>query len=382
MLIERTLYKSLKQEFLKEPSVIILYGPRQAGKTTLVHQLIENIPQDKLIFLNGDDIRVQELLGAPNLSLLKNAVGSNQYIIIDEAQRIPNIGLTLKLIFDELKPHIFVTGSSSFELVNNVSEPLTGRAKLFTLYPLSFTELKSDIPGTSIARDTDPFLRFGMYPKVLTTDGDGDKERYLYDVVNTYLYKDIASFGNIRKPKKVLDLLALLALQIGGEVSTAELSRHVALSKQSVERYLDILEKMFVIVNIRGFSRNMRKEIYKTSKYYFWDVGLRNAIIRNFNPLNLRSDAGALFENFFFIERMKTLNNRGQYANFYFWRTYDQKEIDIIEDRSGELFAYEIKWREGNVKPPRAWTETYPNAHFSLVTAANYGEFLSDASLP
>ena len=209
------------------------------------------------------------------------------------------------------------------------------------------------------------FLRFGMYPKVLTTETTEEKERYLYDLVNTYLYKDILSFEQVRKPKKVIDLLSLLALQTGSEVSIAELTKHLALSRPIVEKYLDILEKMFVIVNLRGFSRNLRKEIYKTSKYYFVDLGLRNALIRNFNPLRLRSDTGALFENFCIIERMKTLNNRNRFANFYFWRTYDQKEIDFIEEHDGKIFGYECKWGEEKGRTPAVFKEfskAYPGS--------------------
>jgi predicted AAA+ superfamily ATPase len=219
-------------------------------------------------------------------------------------------------------------------------------------------------------------LRFGMYPKVHTLKNDQEKERYLYEYLNNYLYKDILSFAGVRKPKKVVDLLTLLALQIGKESAISELAKNLSMSQKAVENYLDVLEKMFVIVNLRGFSRNLRKEISKTSKYYFVDVGLRNALIRNFNPLNLRSDAGDLFENWFIMEKIKTANILEKPANFYFWRTYDQQEIDLIEEREGKLRAYEVKWKNKSVKAPKEWLNKYDNSSFEVVHRENYFSFL------
>lgn len=378
MLIERKIKTFIETMLGQEPRVILLYGPRQSGKTTLLQHLAKSIGEEKIAFFNGDDVRAQDVLGTPNLDLLKSALGSKQYLMIDEAQRIPSIGLSIKLLFDNLKIPIIASGSSSFELADKVSEPLTGRATTFLLYPVSVGELQPRLPDLTVHSRLEEFLRFGMYPKVITTEGADDKERYLYDVINTYLYKDILAFETVRKPKKVIDLLTLLALQIGSEVSIAELSKHIALSKQIIEKYLDILEKMFVIVNVRGFSRNLRKEVYKTSKYYFYDTGVRNALIHNFNPLHLRTDSGALFENFFLIERMKQAQNNRAFAQFYFWRTYDQKEIDIIEERGGTLYAYEVKWKnDGPIKPPHDWVKSYPRSVFGTVTTQNYSEFLA-----
>jgi len=217
-----------------------------------------------------------------------------------------------------------------------------------------------------------------MYPKVIVTESQDEKEHYLYDLINNYLYRDILTFEQVRKPKKVIDLLALLALQIGSEVSTGELASHLSMSKISVEKYLDLLEKMFVIVNLRGFSRNLRKEISKTSKYYFVDLGFRNALIRNFNPLAIRSDVGALFENFAVIERMKLFSHQRQYANHYFWRTYDQREIDLIEERQGELNAFEFKWKDGqgNLKAANEFMAAYENSRYQAVTPSRFDEFM------
>jgi len=311
------------------------------------------------------------------LDRLKSAIGANRLLVIDEAQRIENIGLALKLIFDHLRIHIVASGSASFDLANKVNEPLTGRATTFTLYPFSYTEIPIQPPYASNSERLDEFLRFGMYPKVVSLP-QADKENYLYDLVNNYLYRDILTFEQVRKPKKIIDLLALLALQIGSEVSTAELASHLSISKISVEKYLDLLEKMFVIVNLRGFSRNLRKEISKTSKYYFVDVGFRNALIRNFNPLHIRADTGALFENFSIIERMKKYLHQRQFANFYFWRTYDQKEIDLIEERQGKLRAFEFKWKEGqgNLKAANEFTNAYESSQFQIVSPANLDSFI------
>ena len=345
MLIERNIVTRIRKTIAGAPRVVILYGPRQAGKTTLLRELFKPAPE-RVVFFNGDDFRTQDLLGQPNLRALKTAVGSHRIVCIDEAQRIPNIGLSLKLLFDALKLRIIASGSSSLELSSQVHEPLTGRATIFQLYPVALGELTATLPDTSMTPQLETFLRFGMYPKVLTTDGEDEKQQYLNDLVNTYLYKDILMFEQVRKPRKVIDLLSLLALQIGAQVSITELGKRLALSRPVVEKYLDILEKMFVIVNVRGFSRNLRSEIYKTSKYFFMDLGVRNALIHNFNPLNLRSDCGALFENFCIIERIKAVSNAGAFANFHFWRTYEQKEIDFIEERRGTLAGYECKWSE------------------------------------
>lgn len=379
MLIDRTIITRIQNQLQGEPKIIIIYGPRQSGKTTLIEQLLKNEEHQAYLFFNGDDIRTQELFGIADLDRLKKVVGENKLIVIDEAQHISNIGLTLKLLFDSLNIRIIASGSSSFDLANKINEPLTGRSVTFTLYPLSFIEAPKEALET-ISAKIEEFLLFGLYPKAVTLTSSTEKELYLNELINNYLYKDILTFEAIRKPKKVVELLSLLALQIGNEVSVQELAQNLSLSKIAVEKYLDLLEKMFIVVNIRGFSRNLRKEISKTSKYYFVDLGLRNALIRNFNPLSLRADKGAMFENLCIIERLKSLENSGRYANLYFWRTYDQKEIDLIEEKEGKLTAFEFKLSPKGNKTTSAgheFTSVYKNSSYKIIGPNNLEQFLN-----
>lgn len=377
MIINRIISSKIKDSVLGEPKVTVLYGPRQAGKTTLINSVIKNIDVKDIVSFTGDDLFAQDLFSKNELEPLKRTVGNSKILIIDEAQRIPNIGLTLKLILDNLHISILASGSSSFDLANKISEPLTGRTRTFWLYPLAYSEIENQYKQVSSQTLLEQMLRFGMYPKVHTLLTEEEKQNYLYEYLNNYLYKDIVSFENVRKPKKVIDLLTLLALQIGKEVSVAELAGRLAMSQPTVESYLDVLEKMFILVNLRGFSRNLRKEISKTSKYYFIDTGLRNALLRNFNMLNLRNDAGELFENWFIIEKYKQAGNFNRPANFYFWRTYDQQEIDLVEEREGLLTAYECKWSsDKKVSAPKDWKATYNNSEFKLVNQDNYFEYV------
>ncbi|MBI4993298.1 MAG: ATP-binding protein [Candidatus Magasanikbacteria bacterium] len=329
------------------------------------------------LFFIGDDIQAQKLLSRNELNSLKEIIGDNKLLVIDEAQKIENIGLSLKLIVDNLPVMIVASGSSSFDLANKLNEPLTGRTATLWLYPLSYQEVHKKYRLDSKDIVMEEILRFGMFPKVHSISGTREKEDYLYEYLNNYLYKDILILENIKKPKKILDLLALLAFQIGRQVSIAELARNLQITQVTVEKYLNALEKMFVLINLRGFSRNLRKEITKTSKYYFMDLGLRNALIRNFNPLGLRSDAGELFENWFIVERIKAISNSGKHANFYFWRTYDQKEVDLVEERDGKLFGYECKWSVNKTpKPPKEWLGNYSNASYQIVNRDNFEKSL------
>ncbi len=371
MLIERTILNSIYNS-LHPGRVTLLYGPRQSGKTTLIKNILAKTSHSYLS-LNGDEIHTQELLGKQDVNHLKSIVGGHKLLIIDEAQRIPNIGLSLKLICDNIDIAVLASGSASFDLANKVNEPLTGRGQTFFLYPLSWEELPKDklVPEENYFEQT---MRFGLYPKVATFSTENEKQEYLSELINTYLYKDILTFELVRKPKKIIDLLTLLALQIGSEVSIAELSSTLNISKVIVEKYLDLMEKMFIVVNLRGLSRNLRKEVTKTSKYYFLDLGIRNALIRNFNHLKVRQDQGSLWENFCIIERFKTISNTRQFANFYFWRTYDQKEIDLIEEREGRLHAFEFKLSEKPIKRAvqKEFIKAYPNTQFNLITKNNF----------
>lgn len=377
MVIDRSLITRIKEKLLGEPKVIVLYGPRQSGKTFLLNKLIEGETR-KTMMLKGDDIRVQEVFSLPRYDTLKSFIGDTEVLIIDEAQKIENIGASLKLLFDSQSIHILVSGSASFDLANKLAEPMTGRATFFTLYPLSLLEINSESSKFGLKSNIDEYLTYGMYPKVHTLTSEKEKQDYLYDVINTYLYNDLLTFKEIKKPKKIIDLLLLLALQIGNEVRINELALKLQIDRLTVEKYLDILEKMFIIINIRGFSRNLRKEISKTSKYYFVDLGLRNALTRNFNPLHLRNDAGATFENFAILERIKALANKKDYANWYFWRTYDQKEIDLIEEKGGKLEAYEFKLstKKHSSAACREFLANYKESTFKIVNTENLVDFL------
>ena len=375
VIYNRKISQEIENAINGERKVIIIYGPRQAGKTTLIKTLLSGYKD--FAYFTGDDLYAQGIFSKNELESLKRIL-KNDIVVIDEAQKIENIGASLKLMFDNLSLKIIASGSASFDLANKLNEPLTGRTKTFWIYPLAYAEVVQKYQQTLPETAFEEMLRFGMYPKVHTLKSDKEKESYLYEYLNNYLYKDILTFEGVRKPKKVVDLLTLLALQLGKEVAISELAQNLSLSQKAVENYLDILEKMFVIVNLRGFSRNLRKEISKTSKYYFMDVGLRNALIRNFNPLGLRNDAGELFENWFILEKIKVANIFEKPANFYFWRTYDQQEIDLIEEREGKLFGYEIKLKNKAVKQPLDWKKNYANATFEIVNKENFQKFITD----
>lgn len=377
-MLNRIISMQITEAITTPNRVIIIYGPRQSGKTTLIQSLFKQKAGDhEPLFFNGDDLFTQDLFSRNELEALSRIVGDNKIVIIDEAQRIENIGLTLKLLVDNLPVTIIASGSASFDLADKINEPLTCRTKTFWLYPLSWKEVSEKYSQTLPNTALEEMLRFGMYPKVHTLSAGQEKMDYLYEYLNNYLYRDLLTFESIRKPKKVVDLMVLLALQIGREVSIAEMAKHLSVNQKTVESYLDILEKMFILVNLRGFSRNLRKEVYKTSKYCFIDTGLRNALIRNFNPLNLRSDAGELFENWFIIEKIKHASNSRQYANFYFWRTYDQQEIDLIEEKEGRLTGYECKFSmKKKTAPPKDWLAGYKGAGFETVYAENCFNFL------
>lgn len=357
--------------------VVVLYGPRQVGKTTLVSELLAGTAL-RARFVNADELAYREALASENRQVLGNLLGDAELLVIDEAQRVPNIGLNLKILVDNF-PHaaLIATGSASFDLANQIAEPLTGRALTYTLYPISFGEITQAFGAFEAERQLERWLIWGGYPTIVTTEAAALRERLLGELVGAYLYRDILQLDGVRRADKIVDLLRLLAFQIGQEVSLSELASNLALNRATVERYLDLLEKVFVIFRLRGFSRNLRKEIAKSARYYFFDNGVRNTLIQNFNPLALRNDVGALWENYLMVERRKANEFAGRSANTYFWRTYDQKEIDYIEEHGGRLFGYEFKW-QGQVKPAtrQEFTQAYPNAEVMAVTRDNFEAFV------
>lgn len=365
-------------ELLKPEKVLVIYGPRRSGKTTLLKHFLEK-NKLKLRFDSGDNIRVQKILSSQDFPQIFAYVKGFELIVIDEAQQIPNIGMGLKIIVDHT-PGVCViaTGSSSFDLARQVGEPLTGRKTTITLFPISQLELAEDINPFDLKERLEEFLIFGSYPEVINQNDRQEKIDALEELVGSYLFKDVLSLEKIKGADALLNLLKLLAFQIGNEVSLNELATQLGIDVKTVNRYLDLLEKTFVIVRVGALSRNLRKEITKKQKYYFVDNGIRNAVISQFNSLSDRNDSGALWENFVFIERLKKRSYQKIYANNYFWRTYDQKEIDLIEEREGKLFGYEFKWsNKKNIQAPKEWKKNYPESEFLVITPENYLDFVT-----
>ena len=365
-------------KYIKPNKVLVILGPRQVGKTTLLKDYLAAINKTIKYKLDvGDDIRIQELINSMNFSKIKDYIKGYEMIAIDEAQKIKNIGQGLKIMVDQFPGiKIIATGSSSFELSGQIGEPLTGRKITLTLYPVSQIELNNLYNNYELKSRLEEYLIYGGYPEVVASDTVEEKKRILNEIVGSYLLKDILELEKVKGSKILLDLLRLLAFQIGNEVSLSELGKQVGLDYKTIARYLDLFEKSFVIYNLRGFSRNLRKEITKKSKYYFLDNGVRNAIIANFNPLELRDDIGKLWENFIISERIKKQSYKSIYANNYFWRTWEQKEIDFIEEREGKLYAYEMKWKPERIAPPRDWKTAYPNSEFLTISQDNYLPFI------
>jgi predicted AAA+ superfamily ATPase len=363
-----------------ENKVLVVYGPRQVGKTTLVHRYLSSdpAPTGEIITRTGDDIPFANQFSRCDLHLYRSTVPEGSLLFIDEGQRIPEIGRGLKLIVDNIPGvRVIVTGSSSFDLMQTTGEALTGRKKVVTLYPVSVEESLSVIDRWDLPRHLPDYLRFGMYPDVLTSPTYQQKESVVRELAGSYLLKDILDFDKIKDSRKILDVLRLLAFQVGSQVSTQEVGNTVGIDKNTVARYLDLLEKSFVLYRLDGFSRNLRKEVSKMSKYYFYDLGIRNALISNFNEIAMRNDVGQLWENFLVMERIKHLSYSGQAPNCYFWRTYDRKELDWVEESGGRLRGYEFKWKPAAVAPPRGWLETYAEADFQVVHPENYLDFVT-----
>lgn len=376
MYVERLLSKSL-QKAAKPGKVVVLYGARRVGKTTLLKKYAQSFETGALLMVSGEDSVTKSYLEHRSVENLRAYLGECRIFIVDEAQYVQQIGLTLKLIVDHL-PHITViaSGSSSFDLARDVGEPLVGRKYTLLLYPIAQAEL-SALENSHVTLSRLPGrLIYGSYPEILSLPGNRDKERYLRELTQGYLFKDILSLEGIRHPRVLEDLLRLLAFQIGKDVSLNELAGQLNIHTKTVARYLDLLEKTFIIFRRGAFSGNLRKMVRKNNRYYFFDNGIRNAVINSFAPLNLRNDTGMLWENYLMNERLKRNAYRDYHPNTYFWRTYTQVEVDLVEEYNGQLNGFEIKWKARRKKAPASWLETYPNAQFETIDQSNYLDFI------
>ncbi len=374
--IKRIIEKHIEKLLFKNKAIII-YGARQTGKTTLLKMISSKLNQYKQLWLNCDEADVRNLLTDTTSSHLKRVLGENEIIFIDEAQRVKNIGITLKLIVDNFpEKQLIITGSSSLDLFSRLKEPLTGRKYQFTLFPFSLEELESHFGALETLRIRDFVLTYGSYPEIIVNQENA--EINLKELSDSYLYKDLLIFEGIKKHEVLHKLLQALALQVGNEVSYSELSQLVDIDKNTVEKYIHLLEECFVIFKLSALSKNRRKEIKKKKKIYFWDTGVRNALLSDFKQPDLRTDIGGLWENFVITERIKFLKNNNINANYYFWRTAGGKEIDFIEEINGKYYAYEIKWNpQAKARLPKTFTENYNLKKFHVIHRENYLDIIN-----
>lgn len=372
-MVKRFIEQQLKEKFHKNKVVIVL-GPRQTGKTTLLRQLITD--QKGVYWLSGDEYDIQKAFENPTSSALKAFIGNPTLVVIDEAQNIDNIGRALKLMVDNYpEVQIIATGSSAFDLSNKTSEPLTGRKFEFRLFPFSLSEMIEHHGWLEESRLLKHRLVFGMYPEIVKNQGE--EKELLKLLTESYLFRDILMLESIKKPDKLVKLLQALAYQVGSEVSYNEIANLIGLDSKTVEVYIDLLEKSFVVFRLHSFSRNLRNELKKSKKVYFYDNGIRNAIISNYNYFDVREDQGALWENYLIAERVKYNHYHKNYVNSFFWRTKDQQEIDYIEEKEGKLFAYEMKWNsQKKHKITKTFTKAYPKSEVTIVHPENYHEWL------
>ncbi len=362
---------------LKPSRVVGVFGPRRSGKTVLMNLIKEKLSSTRILMVHGENLDTAEALSSQRTGVLKRFIGTNKYLFVDEAQKIPNIGTNLKLIVDTIQDvSVFVTGSSSFDLRNKIGEPLVGRAHYYYLYPLALLEVGKDdyIKQKEMLEEQ---LIYGFYPQVYLSGNIEQKRTELESIRDGYLLKDILELDNLKNSIFIFNLLRLIAFQIGKDVSYSELASNLNVNKRTVMRYLELLEKSYVVFSHNGFSRNLRKEYTKSPRYYFWDNGILNSLISNYNRLNIRDDIGRLWENYCISERVKYQRYKKLSSNNYFWRTYDKKEIDLIEERGGKLYAFECKYSKKKVKVPKDFINTYPGSDFSVINHDNYLDYLT-----
>lgn len=377
MNINRYIKADILSKLQNSNKAIILYGARQVGKTTLIKEIIQELGL-KSLTINADEQKYIDILSSRDKNKLESLISGYEVLFIDEAQRIPEIGINTKILIDSFPNlKIILTGSSSLDLASKVKEPLTGRTWTYNLYPISFLELKEQLNDFELNEKVENYMIFGAYPDLFNLKNISDKKKYLEELTSSYLYKDILEITQIKYTNKIRNLLKLLAFQIGQEVSLSELGQKLEMSKDTVSSYIDLLEKSFVIFRLSGFNRNLRKEVTKMDKIYFYDLGVRNILINNLNFLEDRNDLGQLWENLLISERVKMMHYRNQLFNSYFWRTYTGAELDYVEEREGRLFGYEIKNNTKKITPPKAWLENYPNSTFDLINQSNYLDFIT-----
>ena len=374
-MIPRYIKKEILGSLLKPNTVVGIFGARRTGKTFLMQE-IEKELGEKVLMVQGENLDVSEVLSSQRLIQLKRFTEGVSYLFIDEAQKIPDIGINLKLMTDNIPGlHILVSGSSSFDLRKNIGEPLTGRCHFFHLYPVAQMELEENFLQTK--ENLELRLVYGGYPQVITASSSKEQTAILSSIRDGYLLKDILELDNQKDSLFVFNLLRLIAFQIGNDISFSELASKLNVNKKTVMRYLELLEKCYVIFSLHGFSRNLRNEYTKSPRYYFWDNGIRNVLISNFNSLNLRDDIGKLWENYCISERLKKNHYRQQMVNHYFWRTYDQKEIDLIEEAGGNLTGFEFKWTESKTKVQQHFLNSYEHSEFMVINRENYLDFIA-----
>jgi predicted AAA+ superfamily ATPase len=375
-MIPRIIEPIVTERLMQGDKVIVIYGPRQVGKTTLVTQILKGLPY-RVRSINADELFFRGALSSQDMRQLRDLVEGYDLLFVDEAQRVPDIGINLKIIADQLSHiRVIVTGSSSLDLAGQVREPLTGRAWTFTLYPVAQCELAKQFSPFDLRYQLDERLVYGSYPAIFALAGERIRRDYLNEIVSSYLYKDILALGNLRNSDKLRSLLKLLAYQVGQQVSLTELGTQLHMSKNTVDSYIDLLEQSFVIFRLKGFSRILRKEMTKLDKIYFWDVGIRNALLEDLRFPPYRNDMGQLWENFVVVERMKYLRYVYGIGSLYFWRTHTGAEIDLIEEREGQLIGYECKWGKARPRPPQSFVEAYPQATFVTISPENFTEYL------